>query len=49
MAAVIVPAIVPEIDQLEQILEWIEFSIGHERANIIQDAFTTYADLQSMK
>ena len=48
--AVAIPAYnVPEIDQLSQILEWVGFSVANERANIIQDAFTTYDDLQAMK
>ena len=46
----VVPAVpVPEIDQLNQILEWVGFPIGNERLNILQDAFTNYADIQAMK
>ena len=49
-AVVVVPAVpVPEIDQLNQILEWVGFPIGNERVNILQDAFTNYADIKSMK
>ena len=44
-AVVAVPA-VPEIDQLNQCLEWIGFPIENERLSIIQDAFTSYADIQ---
>ena len=47
-AVVAVPA-VPEIDQLNQCLEWIGFPVENERLSIMQDAFTTYADIQEMK
>ena len=47
--AVVAVPVVPEIDQLNQCLEWIRFPVENERLSIMQDAFTTYADIQEMK
>ena len=42
------PPPVQEIDQIDQILEWIGFTDLAHRGRIIEDAFTTYADVQAM-
>ena len=42
----VIPPPVSKIDQFPQILEWIGFTDGNQRARIIQDAFTTYAEIQ---
>ena len=39
----------PDIKQIEQILEWIEFADGIQRNRIINDAFATYNDILTMK
>ena len=46
--AVVAVPVVPEIDQLNQCLEWIGFPVENERLSIMQDAFTSYADIQEM-
>ena len=39
----------PEIDQIEEILTWIGFTVPANRTSIIDDAFNTYADIRSLK
>ena len=46
--AVIVVPIVPEIDQIREILTWIGFQQAIERENIINDAFRSYDDIQAL-
>ena len=42
-------ALVPEIDQIREILTWIGFANENNRTSIIDDAFNTYADIHSLK
>ena len=41
-------AVVPEIDQLREILDWIGFTQNADRTSIIQGAFEEYSDIQSL-
>ena len=41
-------AVVPEIDQLREILDWIGFAQNADRSSIIQGAFEEYTDIQSL-
>ena len=41
-------AAVPEIDQIREILNWIGFAVDAQRTSIINDAFSVYADIQSL-
>ena len=45
----VVPAVTPEIDQLNEILNWIGFSTPTERIAIIDHAFTTCDEIISLK
>ena len=41
-------AVIPEIDQIEQMLTWIGFNIQGNRTSIINDAFSTFSDIQAL-
>ena len=41
-------AVVPEIDQIGQMLTWIGFNNQGNRNSIINNAFSTFADIQDL-
>jgi len=46
---VVPPPVVPEIDQIGQILTWIGFTDATQRLSIIDDAFNCYMDMLALK
>ena len=46
--AVIVVPLVPEIEQIREILTWIGFQHAIERESIMNDAFRSYDDIQAL-
>ena len=41
-------AVIPEINQIEQMLTWIGFNIQGNQTSIINDAFSTFSDIQAL-